>query len=215
MSICSIEDVAAAVDRPFWFQLYVMRDRGFVRELIVRAIAANCSALMPTLDLAAEGERYCDVKNGMTVPPEITLANVLDVARRPRWVLSVLKGKRKTFGNLAGRIKGMESVTSLVRLDDSDLLSRQLGRVDKRLVASPDYLERAGTSQTVAELANHRGILTRTDLDHWSIDNQSIRVLWHISTRNMLVTRDAVCAGLGIALVLGFWPTPRSRREVL
>jgi FMN-dependent dehydrogenase len=90
-----------------------------------------------------------------------------------------------------------------------------LGRVDKRLVASPDYLERAGTSQTVAELANHRGILTRTDLDHWSIDNQSIRVLWHISTGNMLVTRDAVCAGLGIALVLGFWPTPRSRREVL
>jgi FMN-dependent dehydrogenase len=90
-----------------------------------------------------------------------------------------------------------------------------LGRVDKRLVASPDYLERAGTSQTVAELANHHGILTRTDLDHWSIDNQSIRVLWHISTGNMLVTRDAVCAGLGIALVLGFWPTPRSRREVL
>jgi L-lactate dehydrogenase (cytochrome) len=110
MSICSIEDVAEAVDRPFWFQLYVMRDRGFVRELIERAIAANCSALIPTLDLQAEGERYCDVRNGMTVPPQITLANVLDVAWRPRWGLSVLKGKRKTFGNLAGRIKGVASM---------------------------------------------------------------------------------------------------------
>jgi L-lactate dehydrogenase (cytochrome) len=113
MSICSIEDVAEAVELPFWFQLYIMRDRGFVRELIERAIAAKCTALMPTLDLQVNGERYCDVKNGMTVPPEITLANILDVATKPAWALSVLKGKRRTFGNLAGRIKGVEGVTSL------------------------------------------------------------------------------------------------------
>jgi L-lactate dehydrogenase (cytochrome) len=113
MSICSIEDVAQAVKLPFWFQLYVMRDRGFVRELIERAIAAKCSALMPTLDLQVNGERYCDVKNGLTVPPEITLANILDVATKPAWALGVLKGKRKTFGNLAGRIEGVEGVASL------------------------------------------------------------------------------------------------------
>ena len=94
---------------------------------------------------------------------------------------------------------GFDLVIRLGRLDDSELLSRRLGRVDMRLVASPDYLERAGTPQTVAELANHRGILTRTDLDHWTIDNQSIRVLWHISTGNMLVTHDAVCAGEPVA----------------
>jgi DNA-binding transcriptional LysR family regulator len=99
---------------------------------------------------------------------------------------------------------GFDLAIRFGRLDDSDLLSRQLGRFDMRLVASPDYLERAGTPRTVAELANHRGILTRTDLDHWTIDNQSIRVLWHISTGNMLVTRDAVCAGLGITLLPGF-----------
>ncbi|HTZ54632.1 MAG TPA: alpha-hydroxy acid oxidase [Candidatus Acidoferrum sp.] len=113
MSICSIEDVADAVQKPFWFQLYVMRDRGFVRDLIARAAAAKCSALMVTMDLTMLGQRHCDVKNGLSVPPEITFANVLDVASKPYWGLSVLRGKRKTFGNLAGHIKGMDSITSL------------------------------------------------------------------------------------------------------
>jgi L-lactate dehydrogenase (cytochrome) len=113
MSICSIEDVAAAVQKPFWFQLYVMRDRGFVRDLIARAAAAKCSALMVTMDLTMLGQRHCDVKNGLAVPPEITFANALDVLSKPYWGLSVLRGKRKTFGNLAGHVKGMESVTSL------------------------------------------------------------------------------------------------------
>jgi L-lactate dehydrogenase (cytochrome) len=90
-----------------------MRDRGFVRELIERAIAAKCSALMPTLDLNILGQRHCDVKNGMTVPPEITLANVLDIASKPAWAWSILRGKRKTFGNLAGHVTGMAGVTSL------------------------------------------------------------------------------------------------------
>jgi L-lactate dehydrogenase (cytochrome) len=113
MSIDSIEDVAAAVERPFWFQLYVMRDRGFVRELIARAVAAKCSVLMVTLDLNVLGQRHCDIKNGMTVPPEIRLANVLDIASKPAWAWSILRGKRKTFGNLAGAVAGMDGVTSL------------------------------------------------------------------------------------------------------
>ena len=113
MSICSIEDVAAAVDKPFWFQLYVMRDRGFVRDLIARAAAANCSALMVTMDLTMLGQRHCDIKNGLSVPPEITLANLLDIATKPQWAMSIWRGKRKTFGNLAGHISGMTDVTKL------------------------------------------------------------------------------------------------------
>lgn len=113
MSICSIEDVAAAVQKPFWFQLYVMRDRGFVRSLIERAIAAKCSVLMPTLDLQILGQRHCDIRNGMTVPPRLTLANVVDMAMKPSWALSVLRGKRKNFGNISGHIEGMESVDTL------------------------------------------------------------------------------------------------------
>ncbi|MCQ4161493.1 alpha-hydroxy-acid oxidizing protein [Roseomonas sp. GC11] len=101
MSICSIEDVAGAVDKPFWFQLYVMRDRGFARSLVERAIAARCSALVLTLDLQIQGQRHQDLKNGLAVPPKLTLRNMLDVATKPRWALEVLQGKRKTFGNLA------------------------------------------------------------------------------------------------------------------
>ena len=115
MSICSIEDVAAAVTKPFWFQLYVMRDRGFIRELIARAKAAKCSALVLTVDLQVLGQRHRDIRNGMTVPPRITVANVLDIATKPRWALSILRGKRKTFGNLAGHVKGMDGVKSLAQ----------------------------------------------------------------------------------------------------
>jgi L-lactate dehydrogenase (cytochrome) len=115
MSICSIEDVAGAVDKPFWFQLYVMRDRGFIRELIQRAAAAKCSALVLTVDLQVLGQRHCDLRNGMTVPPEIKLKNVIDIATKPAWALSVAKGKRKTFGNLAGFVQGMENVNSLTQ----------------------------------------------------------------------------------------------------
>ncbi len=115
MSICSIEDVAAAVGRPFWFQLYVMRDRGFIKALIERAAAAKCSALVLTVDLQVLGQRHCDIRNGMTVPPEIKLANLIDIATKPAWAFSILKGKRKTFGNLAGHVRGMENVTSLAQ----------------------------------------------------------------------------------------------------
>ena len=113
MSICSIEDVAAAVDKPFWFQLYVMKDRGFARSLIERAAAAKCSALVLTVDLQILGQRHRDIKNGMTVPPQLRLANFIDIATKPAWALSVLRGKRKTFGNIAGHLSGMESVNTL------------------------------------------------------------------------------------------------------
>ena len=115
MSIASIEDVAAAVEKPFWFQLYVMKDRGLVRALIERAAAAKCSALVLTIDLQVLGQRHRDVHNGLTVPPEIKLKNILDIARKPAWALSVLRGKPKTFGNLAGQVRGTENVNSLAR----------------------------------------------------------------------------------------------------
>ncbi len=115
MSICSIEDVAGAVDKPFWFQLYVMKDRGFMRALIERASAAQCSALVLTVDLQVLGQRHRDIKNGMTVPPELRLKNFLDIATKPAWAISVLRGKRKTFGNIVGQIKGMDNVNSLTQ----------------------------------------------------------------------------------------------------
>ncbi len=113
MSICSIEDVAAAVDKPFWFQLYVMKDRGFVRSLIERAAAAKCDALVLTVDLQILGQRHRDIKNGMTVPPQWRLRNIVDMASKPAWLLSVARGKRRTFGNIAGHVRGMENVNSL------------------------------------------------------------------------------------------------------
>jgi L-lactate dehydrogenase (cytochrome) len=115
MSICSIEEIAAAVDKPFWFQLYVMKDRGFIKLLIERAIAAKCSALVLTVDLQMLGQRHADIKNGMTVPPEWSLSRILDFASKPAWVAGVLRGKRRTFGNLVGHLKGTEDVTALSR----------------------------------------------------------------------------------------------------
>jgi L-lactate dehydrogenase (cytochrome) len=113
MSICSIEDVRAASRQPFWFQQYLMKDRGFNQELIDRAAAAQCSALMLTLDLQVLGERRRDPRNGLTIPPRLTLRNVLDVATKPTWALKVLFGKRRTFGNLVGRIGGSSGISTL------------------------------------------------------------------------------------------------------
>ncbi len=113
MSICSIEDVAETTGKPFWFQLYVIRDRGFSKDILDRAAAAKCNALVLTVDLQVLGQRNRDIKNGMTVPPEIRIKNIIDIATKPAWALSILKGKRKTFGNLAGHVKGMANVNSL------------------------------------------------------------------------------------------------------
>ena len=113
MSICSIEDVAQGSSEPFWFQLYVMRDRGFAASLIERAKAAKCSALVLTLDLQIQGQRHRDLHNGLAVPPKLTLGTALDVMTKPSWVLNVLRGKRKSFGNLEGRIPEAGSLTTL------------------------------------------------------------------------------------------------------
>jgi L-lactate dehydrogenase (cytochrome) len=113
MSICSIEDVRAATGQPFWFQQYLMRDRGFNQELIDRAIAAGCSALVLTLDLQVLAERRRDPRNGLTIPPRLTLRNAWDVATKPAWAFKVLFGKRRTFGNLVGRIGGSSGIRTL------------------------------------------------------------------------------------------------------
>lgn len=113
MSICSIEDVREATQSPFWFQQYLMRDRGFNQELIDRAAAAQCSALMLTLDLQVIGERRRDPRNGLTIPPKLTLRNAWDIATKPTWAMQVLFGKRRTFGNLVGRIGGSSGINTL------------------------------------------------------------------------------------------------------
>lgn len=113
MSICSIEDVAANVDKPFWFQLYVMRDRGFCKELIERAIAAKCSALVLTVDLQILGQRHMDIKNGLSVPPNLMrLKNIIDFASKPRWLYGIARAKRRDFGNIVGHLKGARDLNS-------------------------------------------------------------------------------------------------------
>ncbi len=114
MSICSIEDVAKGTDyHPFWFQLYVMRDRDFIERLIDRAKAANCSALVLTLDLQIIGQRHKDLKNGLSAPPRLTLPNLMNMATKPRWCMGMLGTPRRYFGNIVGHVKGVENMGSL------------------------------------------------------------------------------------------------------
>jgi len=114
MSICSIEDVSKGTDgHPFWFQVYVMRDRDFIERLIERARAANCSALVITLDLQILGQRHKDLKNGLSAPPKLTIANMINIATKPRWALGMLGTSRREFGNIVGHVKGVENMSSL------------------------------------------------------------------------------------------------------
>ena len=113
MSICSIEDVAANTSKPFWFQLYVMRDRNFIRNLVERAKAANCSALMITLDLQIMGQRHKDVRNGLSAPPKMTLGNIMNLATKPSWCLGMLGTRRRQFRNIVGHVEGVMDVSSL------------------------------------------------------------------------------------------------------
>jgi L-lactate dehydrogenase (cytochrome) len=113
MSICSIEDVAANTDKPFWFQLYVLRDRKFIERLIDRAKAAKCSALVLTLDLQILGQRHKDLKNGLSAPPKPTLANMINLCFKPRWCLGMLGTKRRGFGNIVGHVTGVDDMSSL------------------------------------------------------------------------------------------------------
>lgn len=113
MSICSIEDVAEHTSRPFWFQLYVMKDKGFVERLINRAKAAKCSALVITLDLQILGQRHKDIKNGLSSPPKPTLRNLINLATKPYWCWHMLQTKRRTFGNIVGHASGVSDTSSL------------------------------------------------------------------------------------------------------
>ncbi|MCU0773187.1 MAG: alpha-hydroxy-acid oxidizing protein [Ideonella sp.] len=113
MSICSIEDVAANTKAPFWFQLYVMKDRDFIERLIDRAKAAKCGALVLTLDLQILGQRHKDLKNGLSAPPKLTVANLLNMATKPRWCLGMLGTSRRQFGNIVGHVKGVADMGSL------------------------------------------------------------------------------------------------------
>ena len=113
MSICSIEAVAEAVTKPFWFQLYVMRDRDYIDRLIRRAHDAGCEALVLTLDLQILGQRHKDVKNGLSTPPKPTLANLLNLATKPRWAMGMLGTKNRSFGNIVGHVDNVTDKTSL------------------------------------------------------------------------------------------------------
>jgi len=171
LSIASIEDVAAAADKPFWFQLYMWRDRGVTRALIERAIAARCSALVVTVDLQALAQRHADIRNGLTVPPRVTLRNALETALRPGWALGVLRGKRRTFGNLAGLVPDAgDGVNGLTRwsngqfdpaLSWSDLdwiRSVWTGPLIVKGILDPDDAERAaGAGAAAVVVSNHGG----------------------------------------------------------
>ncbi|KPF41628.1 lactate dehydrogenase [beta proteobacterium AAP51] len=113
MSICSIEDIAAHTKQPFWFQLYVMRDRDFIERLIDRAKAAKCDALVLTLDLQILGQRHKDLKNGLSAPPKLTIANIVNMMTKPRWCLGMLGTKRRQFGNIVGHVKGVTDMANL------------------------------------------------------------------------------------------------------
>ena len=115
MSICSIEDVAEHTTAPFWFQLYVMKDRGFIERLIERAKAAKCSALVLTVDLQILGDRLVDIKNGLSTPPNPTLKNLLNIATKPHWALGMARTRRRSFGNILGHLENVQHTRSLAR----------------------------------------------------------------------------------------------------
>ena len=115
MSVCSIEDVAENTTRPFWFQLYVMKDKDYISRLIQRAKDAGCSALVLTLDLQIMGQRHKDIKNGLSTPPKPTLTNLINIATKPRWAFGMLGTKRRNFGNIVGHVKGLDNMTNLAQ----------------------------------------------------------------------------------------------------
>jgi L-lactate dehydrogenase (cytochrome) len=171
MSINSIEDVAESVEKPFWFQLYVMKDRGFVRELIQRAMAAKCSALVLTVDLQVLGQRHADIKNGLSVPPQLfSLANMIDFMRKPSWLLGTLRAKRRNFGNIAGHVKGVDDLGSVAGWVagqfDATLSWKDVGWISsiwpgklviKGILDVEDAREAAKTGAQALVVSNHGG----------------------------------------------------------
>ncbi|HYC37800.1 MAG TPA: alpha-hydroxy acid oxidase [Usitatibacter sp.] len=170
MSICSIEDVAANTTRPFWFQLYVMRDRRFSEALIDRARAARCSALVLTLDLQIIGQRHKDLVNGLSAPPKPTLGNLLNLATKPRWCLGMLGTSRRTFGNIVGHAKDVNDLTSLsswtveqfdptLCWDDVEWIRKRWGGklILKGILDVEDARIAAGTGADAIVVSNHGG----------------------------------------------------------
>ena len=170
MSICSIEDIAAATTRPFWFQLYMMRDRDFMARLIERAKAAKCSALVVTLDLQIMGQRHKDIKNGLSTPPKPTLRNLANLALKPHWCLGMLGTQRRTFGNIVGHAANVSDMSSLAAwtneqfdpaLDWNDLewiKSRWGGKlILKGILDVEDARRAAQTGADAIIVSNHGG----------------------------------------------------------
>ncbi len=170
MSICSIEDVAANTSKPFWFQLYVMRDRDFIGRLIDRAKDAGCSALMLTLDLQILGQRHKDIRNGLSAPPKFTLNAMMQVLSRPRWCLNMLTTRRHSFGNIVGHAKGVGDLSSLSswtaeqfdpKLDWSDIdwiRERWGGKLILKGILDPEDAKMAAkTGADAIIVSNHGG----------------------------------------------------------
>ena len=170
MSICSIEDVAAHTQAPFWFQLYVMRDRDFIERLIERARAAGCGALMLTLDLQVLGQRHKDIKNGLTTPPKPTMANLLNLTTKPRWCLGMLGTKRRSFGNIVGHAKNVSDLSSLsswtaeqfdpcLNWNDVEWIKKRWGGklILKGVMDAEDARHAADTGADALIVSNHGG----------------------------------------------------------
>ena len=170
MSICSIEDIKAHVGSPFWFQLYVMRDREFIGRLIDRAKAAGCSALMVTLDLQIIGQRHKDLKNGLSAPPKLTLANLLNMMTKPRWCMGMLGTPRRQFGNIHGHVKGVEDMGSLsdwtakqfdprLNWNDIEWIKKRWGGklILKGVLDAEDARIAVGTGADAIIVSNHGG----------------------------------------------------------
>ena len=171
MSICSLEDIAAHTARhPFWFQLYVMRDKAFMERLIDRAKAANCSALHLTLDLQILGQRHKDIKNGLSTPPKPTLKNLLNLATKPHWCRGMLGTQRRSFGNIVGHVEGVEDMSSLaswtasqfdptLNWNDVEWIKRRWGGklVLKGIMDAEDARHAANSGADALVVSNHGG----------------------------------------------------------
>ena len=171
MSVCSLEDIAENTGRhPFWFQLYVMRDRDFMERLIDRAKAANCSALQLTLDLQVLGQRHKDIKNGLSTPPKPTIANLINLATKPRWCLGMLGTQRRSFGNIVGHAKNVSNVSSLsawtaeqfdpsLNWNDIEWIKRRWGGklILKGIMDEEDARLAADTGADALIVSNHGG----------------------------------------------------------